>query len=232
MSLVRNLLLGLALSTGAALCGAEPEPAPATPEQIRTLLDELVSPNPKPITGREEKRVGPEYKLPEGFDRKKQERVHAARAKLKQLGPVAFPFLIERWSDERYCLTKSNGISGYCYNASVGDVCRDVLFNQLQPYSFWPILDDDPRGKPKRPSYPNAHLGTAADAVKWHQKHKGKTLHQLQVMVIDWVIEQESKRPADFTDKERAELKGIRDELLKSGKPIDRGNYLGDDIEE
>jgi hypothetical protein len=114
----------------------------------------------------------------------------------------------------------------------VGDVCRDIVYDQLQPYSFWPELaGEDPRGKPKRPGYPDEQLGSAEKARKWCEKHQGKTLHSLQVMVIDWVIEQEAKRPKSFTDEERALLKKIRDELLKTGKPIERGNYLGDDIE-
>jgi hypothetical protein len=113
----------------------------------------------------------------------------------------------------------------------VGDICRDIVFDQLQPYSFWPVTEDDPRGKPKRPGYPDEHLGSADAAKKWYEANKSKMLYELQLMVIDWVIAEESKSPEDFTDEERAAVQEFRSKLIESGKPFDRGNYSGDDTE-
>jgi hypothetical protein len=48
-------------------------------------------------------------------------------------------------------------------------------------------------------------------------------------MVINWIIEQESASPNDFTDREREYMQEIRDELVKSQKPRTRGNYHNDD---
>lgn len=203
----------------------------ATPKEIRALVEQLASPNPKPITGSEDKSVAPNFRLPKEFDKTKQKAVHEARAQLKKLGPSAFPFLIERWEDKRYCVTKSVGINGYCYNATVGDVCRDIIYDQLQPYGFWPVIDGDPRGKPKRPGYPSKHLGSAKTAETWFEQHKGKTLFEMQLMVIDWVIEEETKNAGNFTDAEKSTLEQIRADLIKEGKPINRGNYSNDDIE-
>jgi hypothetical protein len=201
-------------------------------DEIRGLIDQLVSANPRAITAKEDPRVEPDFQLPPGYDHEKQRRVYQARAKLKSLGPVAFPFLIDRWNDERYCMTMSVGLNGYCFNASVGKVCKDIVYDQLQPYGFWPVVDDgEPRGKPKRPGYPSKYLGSTDDAKTWCVKHKNKSLFEMQLMVIDWVIAQEGGHPADYTGGEKAHLNELREQLVTTQKPLDRGSYEANDIE-
>lgn len=193
---------------------------------VPRLINALASENPAPT-----ERRGPDLKFPPGYDRKKQESVNSARRKLKALGAGAFKSLIENWGDERYCLTYSVGINGYMYNATVGKMCRTIMYDQIQPYGIWPRTDGDPRGKPKRPSYPSVFLNDEKAAAKWLEEHQDKSLFEIQLMVIDWVIEQESSSPQDFTDEERATMQQLRDELVKSMKPMARGNYYMDDYD-
>lgn len=204
---------------------AEETPA-LTEEEIAELIDNLVSPNPEP-----KERRGPDLKLPKDFDREKQSIVHQARHKLKKLGPAAFPSLIKRWDDKRYSLTMSVGINGYMFNASVGRVCKDIVYDQVQPFGMWPVTEDDPRGKPHRPEYPYRHLGNQKDALAWCEKHKDKSLYKIQLMVLDWIIKTEAADPESYTDEERKELKEYREELVKSKTPILRGHFLVNDIE-
>src|SRR5262249_26524937 len=173
------LVVGSLLSQASTVCAGE-KPQQRSEQEIKALIDQLVSPNPKPITGDEDARQAPDYRLPPGFVREKQKQVHRARSKLTQLGPQAFPFLIERWGDKRYCLTTSHGLSGYCHNETVGHICRAIIFDQLQPYSYWPSTEDDPRGKPRRPDYPTKFLGSQKSARQWWDKNKQKTLYQMQ----------------------------------------------------
>ncbi len=193
---------------------------------IPTLISDLASKNPAPTDRR-----GPSLKLPAGYDRKKQEPVQNARHKLKSLGPIVFEKLIANWDDERYCLTYSIGISGYMYNATVGKMCQIIVYDQIQPYGIWPATDDDPRGKPKRPSYPSVFLGDAKKAAEWLEQHKGKSLYEIQLMVVDWVIDRESKNPSDFSDEERKFMKDTRQKLLDTKQPIASGNYYMDDYD-
>ena len=230
MAASRWLLVGVVLLAGALAFGDEK--APPSEKEIKSLIDQLVSPNPKPITGDEDERVAPEYRLPEGFDQRKQRAVHDARSRLKEIGPPAFPYLVECWSDKRYCLTTSHGLYGYCQNESVGEICEAIILDQLQPYSYWPAGYDDPRGHPHRPSYPSTFLASAETAKKWCDWNKHQSLYVLQLGILDWVIAAESERPGDFTDEERAELQKIRRELTASGKPLLRGNYNLTDIEQ
>ncbi|MFM8289358.1 MAG: hypothetical protein ACKOGA_21920, partial [Planctomycetaceae bacterium] len=97
------------------------------PADVVKLINALASENaapPAPV----------DIKLPRGYDRKKQKAVYRAVSKLKALGPPAFKALIENWGDERYSLTYSVGINGFFDNATVGEMCRRILFDQIQPY--------------------------------------------------------------------------------------------------
>ncbi len=212
------LVVGILLSLCLPAWGQKK--APPTDKEIKTLIDQLVSPNPEPMTT-----FRPHIDLPAGYDRTKQAKVLDARSKLLELGSPAFPFLIERWNDERYCLTTENGLSGCFTNESVGSICRIIVFVQLQPFGFWQSGGDDPRGKPHRPSYPEHFLESQKAAKAWWEKNKGKTLYQMQLEALDWVIAEEAKRPGDFSAKEQEGLQKIRKDLVKSGKPLPPGGY-------
>jgi hypothetical protein len=222
------LVLGLLLVAASWACGGE-KPTPPAEREIKALIDQLVSPNPRPITD-ERPRDLLLPRLPKGFDRARQKKVHEAYWKLNRIGPRAFPFLMERWGDKRYCLTTQDGLSGACYNRTVGYVCKWIVFNQLQPCGFWPKVEDDPRGKPRRPGYPSKFLRSQAAARMWWQKNKDRSLQQMQLEALDWVIAEEAKRPRDFTDAERKELQQIRKKLVKGRQPLPPGNYWSQDI--
>lgn len=196
------------------------------PGEVAKLINALVSENPAPT-----ERGGPNLKYPPGYDRKKQKTVRSARTKLKALGPEAFKMLVATWGDERYCLTYSVGINGYMDNATVGQMCRIIVYDQIQPVGIWPKTGGDPRGKPKRPSYPSVFLANAKDADKWLEEHQGKSLFEIQLMVVDWIIDQESKNREDFTIEEIKYMREIREQLVQSKKPMTRGNYYSDDYD-
>ncbi len=194
------------------------------PVDVAKMINALSSDNPTP-----KERSGPDLKFPTGYDRKKQEPVLNALSQLKAMGPAAFKSLIDNWGDERYSLTYSVGINGYMDNATVGKMCKVILYDQIQPYGIWPETDDDPRGKPKRPSYPSVFLADAKQATKWLEQNRNKSLYEIQLLVVDWVIDQEKRNPKDFAIKELEAMKKVRAMLLKSRTPITRGNYYMDD---
>ena len=198
----------------------------ARSKQVEKLINALVSENAAPDPGAWRK-------PPRGYDRKKQQPVLRAVGKLKALGPRGFKFLIQNWGDERYCLTYSVGSNGYMGNATVGEMCRRIMFDQIQPYGYWslgqPGGEGDPLDRRRRPDYPKEFLADQETAAEWLEEHKDKSLVEIQLMVINWIIEQESASPNDFTDREREYMQEIRDELVKSQKPRTRGNYHNDD---
>jgi hypothetical protein len=216
----RWLAVGIVLSHALPAYSKDKKQPPSAKE-IKALIDKLVSPNPEPIIR------GSGHRLPPGFDLKKQEQVHRALRKLKQLGPRAFPFLIECWGDKRYCLT---GCEAGSFNVTVGEICRTIISDQLQPY------DDCPAGysgRPpnRRPNYQATILGSRESARQWWKKNQHKTLYQMQRAVLDWVIAEEAKRPRDFKDAERRQLQQIRKKLVKSRKPLPPGSSIFPDYE-
>jgi len=207
------LLVGIGLSQATpASCGKKPQPPTAT--EIKKLIDGLVSPNPAPDTRNTDRR---DLIYPRDFDHAKQQQVHRARRKLTALGPQAFPFLIQRWEDQRYCLTIE--IVEY-HNLSVGEICKQIIRGQLQPYGYFQKVSGDPRHKPQRPKYMGTFLRSQKAARQWWEKHKDKTLSQIQLEVLDWVMAAESKRRRDFTKQERRYLRDLRKKLVKGGKPL------------
>ena len=226
------LLVGLLIVAMPADGAGKKAPTAPTDDEIRALIDQLVSPNPPPITGVEDKREAPEYRLPPGFDRKKQSAVHQARLKLRKLGPRAFPLLMERWDDDRYCCTCSNVISGFCFNQSVGKVCQTIIFDQLQPYGYWPKPQGGPRNKPMRPQYPATFLDSKVNAKNWWAANKDQPLRQLQLSVVDWVIAEEAKAPQNYPAEETEQLQKIRRSLMQGNEPLPAGHYGLSDIEE
>lgn len=219
----RGLLGAMLLLSGSAL-GGDDSPALSRRES-NELVERLASPNPKPITGDEDKSVAPDYRLPPGFDQKKQKRVRDAIETLRGLGTRAFPALIERWDDKRYCVTTFHRLSEYSRNATVGEICQKTIFDQLQPYGYWPMTDDDPRGKPKRPGYPGRFLRSKKAAQEWWAKHKDKAMFEIQLEVLDWAIAEEAKHPDDYTAEEKQFLRDVRAMLVKIATPMSPGNY-------
>ena len=201
---------------------------PLSEQEIRTLIDRLVSPYPKPQGG-----------LPPDFDQDKQksvrEAVYETCTKLNALGEKAFPYLIERWEDKQYCLTVSHAPFPGCYhNLTVGEVCQRLIYGQVQPFGcrqvYGPSLSTSAIYQPPpaptfRPVYPIVFLPSKEKARQWWDKNKGKRLQEIQLEVLDWVIAEEAKQPKEVSDMECQELQKIRQKLVTGGKPLASGIF-------
>src|SRR5262249_60893526 len=87
MASKRRLVLGLLLAV-ASLAYSDDKPQRLSEREIKGLIDQLVSRNPKLITHDEDKSVQwPSYRRPPGFDWDKQKPVREAWWRLKELGP-------------------------------------------------------------------------------------------------------------------------------------------------
>ena len=141
-----------------------------------------------------------------GYDHDAQERVRHAWHKLSRIGIRAFPYLIEHFDDDRYCFTEDSG-PGY-YNWSVGRACSDIFICHLQPHDFashFALNGGDSRFETKRPYYCVYYkLRTSAGAKLWWETRKAKSLRELQIETLEWVIAEEAKTPAIYSDRERA----------------------------
>lgn len=198
------------------IAGSEEQVAP-TDEEIAALVEQLVSPNSAPVV----KSVYAEY--PPGYDKVAQKKVHHAFHELRKLSPRSFPFLFDHMDDKRYCLTADAG--DFDRNYTVGELCRDILSSHLQS-DVWDHKSGGTsfRRRPDQPDYLAHHkLFEPKAAKEWWKTRKDKSLRELQIEVLEWVVEEEVKAPDKYPEAERAKIRETVKKLKASEKPLEPG---------
>jgi hypothetical protein len=201
---------------------------PQIEKQLRdpvNLIKILISPNSKPTLANR----GTKYKLPSDYNRNAQEHVDAARRELSGLGTEAFAQLIDHLEDTRYSMTVCSALEPTYFDISVGDVCRDLLFCQIEPIGPWTVgKGRDPRSRPRRPSYFYSHHLYEKDAAeRWLADHKKKSLQNIQVEVLQWTISSEKEQPKKYAE-DVPHLTATLERLRQADKPL-RPRYSGYD---
>ena len=156
---------------------------------------QLVSPNQAPEDG------SPRIKYPPDYDRKAQKVVLSAYYKLKDNAPRSFPFVSEHLADKRYALTEDAG--DFMKNYLVRDLCRDVIVGNLQP-DVWGHKPGGTsyRTRPRQPDYIR-HFGVLGFGKKdWWMAHRDKSLIDLQIEVMEFVVAEAKKQPDKYTQDE------------------------------
>jgi hypothetical protein len=193
---------------------------PATGEDIEALVEQLASPNQAPTV------EGPDAIYPPGYDETSQVRVLEARGRLEKVIIEAFPCLLKHFEDKRYSFTQDNGEAEG--NWSVGQTCVTLLRRQLQPYAVSCLGDRargkikfDPRERPIRPNYlKHNNLWDPKAAAAWWEQRKDKSLRELQLEALQWVLAEEQKAPKQYSEEDRAYLKELISKLEAGTEPL------------
>jgi hypothetical protein len=205
-------VIGIALCASSLLRAATDEKPKASADEIKKLIVQLHSPN-KP-------RLLPFSETPSDFDATAQKRVAEAVAKLRAIGFAAFPYLIEHFDDNSYCISGDTGCSGM--NTTVGNICFFIFKSNLIPYGTQAETTEEVRHVARRPIYTTAlKLDEPKAAQAWWKAHQKKSLHDLQLEVLKWTMDEEAKHPDDFTDDERVRLETELERLQKSDKALE-----------
>jgi hypothetical protein len=188
-----------------------------TNNDMKDLVEKLASPNPAPKYG------NGDVAYPKNYDKKKQEQVYDARLKIYQLGTKAFPYLLAHIDDERYSFVGDSGPTDQTW--TVGKHSRDIVRSQVEAYSNWWSFsagaeDEDPRSRERRPSYCAQFFKDKKTAAAWWEKHQSKTLYEIQVEALQWVIAEEASKPNDFSNEEKKYLDSKLKELLSTKQPL------------
>jgi len=110
-------------------------------------------------------------------------------------------------------------------NYTVGHLCRDILASHLQS----DVWDHKPGGtsfrrRPSEPDYLKHHkLFEPEHAREWWAEHKDKSLRELQLEVLEWVLAEETKLPDKYTDAQREKVRQRLEALRKSKTPLKAG---------
>ncbi len=196
-----------------ALTAFAGDKSPPTEREITALIEQLVSPNV--VTPTDD--CWPEH--PPNYDREAQKRVLAAMQELRAMGLPAFPHLLARIDDKRYCLTEDAASCEFAF--SVGTICYRTVDTHLQPYGPHTKGEGDPRERASRPNYIRQQKLTTPKVFQtWWKVSKDKTMRDVQIEVLEWTIAEEERRPKDFSVEERKYLKGVLIGLRKSDKAL------------
>lgn len=183
-----------------------------TKELVERLVERLASGNPVPDVS------GSHAKYPPNFDKARQSQVFAAYEQLDHLGVAAFSELIDHLDDERYAFTADGGSKDR--NFTVRHLCYHLIELQIQPDKGWTAGEGDPRFRVRRPHYPTEmNLRDKIAAGAWWEEHKMKTVRELQITVVDWIIVEEAKTPDKFPETEKSALREKQIILRASDKP-------------
>jgi len=63
-------------------------------------------------------------------------------------------------------------------------------------------------------------LNDPPSAEKWWQERKTKTMRELQIEVLEWVIGEERRNPKKYSNEELSYLDDVLAKLRKSGEPL------------
>ena len=191
------------------------EDKPPTAKEIKALIQQLVSPNRIPDIPY----GSADY--PAGYDRDAQKHVRDAWSELHHIGLRGFPYLFDGFDDKRYCFTDDAGSADA--NWTVGRACSDMVICQLQPYAnhgdFAFFESDGVRHK--RPSYSMHYkLRTSAGARLWWETRKDKSLRELQIEALEWIVTEEARTPSAYSHEERGHLNDALRKLRAGTTPL------------
>ena len=103
---------------------------------------------------------------------------------------------------------------------------------QLQPYSVKLFGDraldsaPDPRTHPLRPSYIKHYkLDNPKAAMKWWRQRKDKSLRELQIEALEWVMGREGKSPKEYSVVERRFLRRKLNKLRAGNTPLNPAGW-------
>jgi hypothetical protein len=102
------------------------------------------------------------------------------------------------------------------------------LRRQLQPYAVSCLGDRargkikfDPRERPIRPNYlKHNNLWDPKAAAAWWEQRKDKSLRELQLEALQWVLAEEQKAPKQYSEEDRAYLKELISKLEAGTEPL------------
>ncbi len=201
------VLVSLFLLVDAARPLHSGEPTDADQRSARLIAD-LVSSNKAP---RIENGSQPVYA--KTYDREAQKRVYEAWNSLLRMEKAAFPQLFVHRKDRHYSVTEPvaalrDSATGawndipveQWMNLTVGQVCDAILSEHLERYGFVQNAPDaaaceySPDGA-LFVSYIRTRFDAAPHAdKKWWDSHKHLSLYEMQVEVLQWAVEVQSRR--------------------------------------
>jgi len=224
-----GMLLGLlVLAVTVRVDEAGDKKARLTPEECERLVEQLVNPGKPPFTGK-----GRPI-LPEGVSEntlsERQKNVGPAYNKLSANIEVALPILAKHVNDERFSYVYVQPSSGVYLTQSVGGACSSIIHEHVEVYHRYTRRPRDDEGRSDSLFFIHAGCG---QINKWWKTRKQKTLAELKLEGIEWVLRQ--KKPDYFkSERDWARAKTALEEMAREirdfRKPIKVNHKFSADL--
>jgi hypothetical protein len=173
---------------------------------IESLIQELRSPNLDPAV------FDWMMEIPVNYDIEAQKQVWRAENMLSKLGFKAFPTLILHINDKAYCKTVEGS---KLFSYTVGHVCAQIINRQVniagEPHRF-----QDRKGRKGMWDSPFIWI-SSENAKSWWEANKGRSLEEIQLDSVDYVIAKEKELGFINPEQEKKvlePLEKIRSELV------------------
>jgi hypothetical protein len=147
----------------------------------------------------------------------------SAWRELRDLGPQAFPNVIDHLGDKGTSFTADAGSEDRTW--TVGRACGDVLWCNLEPYNWLFFMNSVPERETQaligwRPTYYGEFFNTPEAAKAWLATHRSKSVVDLQIEVLEWVTSHRSKRKFEISSSDRKQLLETLDTLKRTRKAL------------
>ncbi|MGA2031678.1 MAG: hypothetical protein ABSG68_05440 [Thermoguttaceae bacterium] len=140
---------------------------------------------------------------------------HAYVILRQNIGFRAFPYLLDSLDDERYSFTAWEDSRRVDW--SVGRACFEIIRDHLEPR--WK-RSGPPRAP--RPSYSeHCNLNKRAQAKAWWEIRKQKSLRELQIEALEWVVGEEARVPEKYPERDRKYLQAVLAGLRAGDAPLE-----------
>ncbi len=163
--------------------------------EIRRLIEELVlvdrevpgEPTMPPVHPNMSEDKSRDYK-------QRYERCQRAFDRLTAFKEVAFPFLVEHFTDRRQSL----GFRNHKEGQSVGDACQTIIYFQLvdhpkdySSYGHYRIGRDG--GKHVQPYWQGTPFDEAGGVAQWLEQNKNLSYAEKQIKCLNWLLDREKQ---------------------------------------
>lgn len=157
-----------------------------TEKQIQALVEKLASKNSPPARNAE---FSQRLDRPKDWKDRHEQAVRDARKQLLDFGKTAFPVLLDNLGDERYSLTESYSIE---VNHTVGQVCGIIIKDNVDRAGirYKSRIGADGRNHQPPDFISQKYQG---DLKRWWRDNRAKSLREMRVDVLKWVIAEEKR---------------------------------------
>jgi hypothetical protein len=189
---------------------------------INGLINQLASENEPPVFPGSPRHFFQRefFQNPGSWDPAKQQKVTDAYSKLQAMGTDAFPYLINKFEDDRY---SHEHCSSTYTSVSVGQACKRLIERQVDIRGIRYKSRETPGGSGMGLDFDEYVYSNYGSYAAWWRINRFRSLKQMRIAVVRWRISEEKWRGFVSTEQRNSILGSLNEDLQDAS---DMGNSL------